>query len=87
MFVDSKRCLPPPPRLPPVVYATGRSNAVMFLFCVTLWFILRGASCLVLPCSLSLCFFSPFSIVITSLGVEGAVLCASRAFVCLFCMR
>ena len=34
----------------PVVYATDRSKAVvpvLFLFCVALWFILRGASCLV----------------------------------------
>ena len=54
----------------------------VFLFCVTLLFILRDASCLVLPCSLPLCFFSPFIIVITSLGEEGAGLCASRAFVC-----
>ena len=33
------------------------------------------------------CFFSPFSIAISSLGEEGAGLCASRAFVCLFCTR
>ena len=32
-------------------------------------------------------FFSPFSIVINSLGGESAGLCASRAFVCLFCTR
>ena len=32
-------------------------------------------------------FFGPFSIVITSLGEERAGLCASRAFVCLFCTR
>ena len=76
--------------LPPVVYATDRSKAVipvLFLFRMTLWFILRSASCLVLPCSLSSRFFSPFSIVITSLGEEGAGLCASRAFICLFCTR
>ena len=46
---------------PPVVYATDRSKVVvpvLFLFCVALLFILRGASCLkVFPCSLSLCFF------------------------------
>ena len=40
---------------PPVVYATDRFKAavpVLFLFCVTLLFILRSASCLkVLPCS------------------------------------
>ena len=39
--------------------------------------------CKVFPCSLSLCFVIPFSIVITSLGEVGAGLCASRAFVCL----
>ena len=42
--------------------------------------ILRGASCFkVFPCFLSSCFFIPFSIVTTSLGEEGAGLCASRA--------
>ena len=73
----------------PVVFVTDRSKAVvpvLFLFCVALWFILRGTSCFKgFPCSLSSCFFIPFSIVITSLGEEGAGLCASRAFVCLFC--
>ena len=84
-FVDSLRSLNPP-----VVYATDRSKAVvpvLFLICVVLWFVLEGSSCLVLPCSLTSCFVSPFSIVITSLGVEGAGLCASRVFVCLFCVR
>ena len=58
---------------------------MLFLFCVALWFILRGASCFkVFPCSLSSCFFISFSIVIASLGEEGAGLCASRAFICLF---
>ena len=58
---------------------------MLFLFCVALWFILRGASCFkVFPCSLSSCFLISFSIVIASLGEEGAGLCASRAFVCLF---
>ena len=53
------------------------------LFCVALWFILRGASCFkVFPCSLSSCFVIPFSIVITSLWEEGTGLCASRVFVC-----
>ena len=46
------------------------------------WFILPGASCFrVFPCSLSSCFIISFCIVITSLGEEGAGLCASRAFV------
>ena len=70
-------------------HATDRSKAVvpvLFLFCVTLWFIPRGASCFkVFPCFLSSCFIIPFSIVITSLGEEGAGLCASRVFSCLFC--
>ena len=44
-------------------------------------FTLRGASCLVLPCSLSMCFFCPFNILITLLGEEGAGLCAYNAFV------
>ena len=74
---------------PPVVYATDRSKAVvpvLFLFCLALWLVLRGASGLkLLPCSLSSCFFIHFSIVVISLGEEGAGLCASRAFVCLFC--
>ena len=45
---------------------------------------LRGTSCLVLPCSLSMCFW-PFSILVTLLGEEGAALCAYRAFVCWLC--
>ena len=73
----------------PVVYPTDRSKAVvpvLFLLCVALWFILPDASYFkVFPCSLSSCFVIPFSFVITSLGEEGAGLCASRAFVCLFC--
>ena len=36
---------------------------------------------MVLPCSLSVCFFCPFGILITLLGEEGAGLCACRAFV------
>ena len=55
---------------------------MLFLFCVALSFTLRGASCLVLPCSLSMCFFYHFSILITLLREEGAGLCAYRAFVC-----
>ena len=69
----------------PIVYTTDRSKAVvpmLFSFCVALLFILRGASCLVLPCSLSMYFFCPFSILITLLEEEGAGLCAYDAFVC-----
>ena len=57
---------------PPVVYSTDRFKAVvpvLVLLFVTLWFILRGDLFYVLPCViLFLCFFSPFSIAITSLG-------------------
>ena len=71
---------------PPVVYATDRPWSQCCSYSV--WFVVytTGASCFkVFPCSLSSCFFILFSIVITSLGEEGAGLCASRAFVCLFC--
>ena len=59
---------------------------MFLLFCVALWFKLRGASCFgVFPCPLSSCFVIPFSIVVASLEEEEAGLCASRAFVCLLC--
>ena len=55
-----------------MVYSTDRSKAVvpvLVLLFVALWFILRGDLFYVLPCvHLCLCFFSPFSIAITSLG-------------------
>ena len=58
---------------------------MLFLFCVALWFILRGGSCFkVFSFFLSLCFVIPFSVVITSLGEEGAGLFVSRAFICSF---
>ena len=53
---------------------------MLFLFCVALCFLLRGAF-KVFQCYLSSCFVIPFSIVITSLGEEGAGLCASHACV------
>ena len=53
-----------------VVYSTGR-----FMFEIKI----RNK---VFPCSLSSCFVVPFSIVMNSLGENGAGLCASRAFVC-----
>ena len=62
---------------------------MLFLFCVAcvFFFYTTGASFFkVFPCLLSSCFFIRFSIVITSLGEEGAGLCASRAFVCLICI-
>ena len=80
----SERPLTNPPTHP-VVYITDHSKVVvpiLFLFCVALWFTLRGASCLVLSCSLSMCFFCPFSILITLFGEEGAGLYAYCAFVC-----
>ena len=70
---------------PPVVYSTDRSKAVvpvLVLLFVALWFILRGDLFYVLNCVfLFLCFFSPFSIAITSLGEEKANLSAFRTFV------
>ena len=52
--------------------------AVLF---VALWFILRSDLLYVLPCAiLFLCFFSAFSITITSLGEERANLSAFRMF-------
>ena len=49
--------------------STDRSKSVvpvLFLFCVALWLILRGSSCLVYSCFLFSCCITPFSIVITS---------------------
>ena len=57
---------------------------VLVLLFVALWFILRGDLFYILPCViLLLCFFSPFSIAITSLGEERerANLSALRTFV------
>ena len=74
---------------PPVVYTTDCSKAMvpmLFLFCVALYFTLRGASCLVLPWSLSMCFFCPFSILITLFWVRGNwSLCLSC--ICLLAMH
>ena len=68
-----------------MVYSTDRSKAVvpvLVLLFVTLWFILRVDLFYVLPCIiLFLCFFSPFSIAITSLGEERAKLSAFHRFV------
>ena len=70
---------------PPVVCSTDRSKAVvpvLVLLFVALWFILRGDLLYVFPCAvLFLCFFSPFSSPITSLGEERANLSAFRTFV------
>ena len=70
---------------PPVVYSTDRSKTVvpvLILLFVALWLILRGDLFYVLPCViLFLCFFSPFSIAITSLGEERANISAFRTFV------
>ena len=68
-----------------LVISTDRSKAVipvLVLLFVALWLILRGDLFYVLPCViLFLCLFSPFSITITSLGVEKANLSAFRTFV------
>ena len=67
-----------------MVYSTDRSKAVapvLVLLFGALWFILRGDLLYVLPCAiLFLCFFSPFSIAITSLGQERANLSAFHMF-------
>ena len=68
-----------------MVYSSDRSKAVvplLVLHFVVLWFILRGDLFYVLTCViLFLCFFSPFSIAIISLGEERANLSAFRTFV------
>ena len=68
-----------------MVYSTDCSKAVvpvLVLLFVALWFILRGDLFYVLLCViLFLCFLSPFSIAITSLGEERANLGAFRTFV------
>ena len=68
-----------------MVYSDDRSKAVvqvLVLLFVALWFILRGDLFYVLPCViLFLCFCSPFSIAITSLGEERANLSAFRTCV------
>ena len=68
----------------PMVYSTDRSKAVvrvLVLLFVALWFILRGNLLCLTMCNFVLVFFSPFSIVITSLGEERANLSAFRTFV------
>ena len=68
-----------------MIYSTDRSKAVvpvLVLLSVALWFILRGDLFYFLPWGiLSLCFFSFFSIAITSLGEERANVSAFRTFV------
>ena len=70
---------------PQVVHSTDRSKAVvpvLVLFFVALWFILPGDLLYVFPCViLFLCFSSPVSIAITSLGEERANLSTFRTFV------
>ena len=65
-----------------VVYSTDRSKAVVpvlvLLFVALFYEAICFMSCLVLFGS---CFFSPFSIAITSLGEERASLGAFRTFV------
>ena len=55
---------------------------MLVLLFVALWFILRSDLFYVLPCViLFLCFFSPFSIAIISLGEERVNISAFRTFV------
>ena len=71
-------------------YSTDRSKAVvpvLVLLFGALWFVLRGELLYVLPCAiLFLCFFSPFSIAITSLGEERANLSAFRMWSICACL-
>ena len=68
------------------IFLKPRSKAVVpVLFCVALWFIPRAAKCFKFSHALCPRFSVCFSILITLLGEEGAGLCASRTFVCLFC--
>ena len=56
---------------------------MLFLFCVSLWFLLRGVLCYAFPCSLFSYCSNP-----VSLGKEKAGQYVSRAFVCLSsCIR
>ena len=57
---------------------------MLFLFCVVLWFILGGASCLVLPCSLSSCFLSPSPRLGRRSWSRCRWLAAASDFFCLF---
>ena len=68
-----------------MVCSTDRSKVlvpVLVLLFLALWFILRDDLLYVFPCVILFsCFFSPFSIAITSLGEERANLSAFRTFV------
>ena len=68
-----------------MVYSADRSKvvvSVLVLIFIALWFILRVDLLCVLHCViLFLCFFSPFSIEITSLEEERASPGAFRTFV------
>ena len=74
----------PLPRRTPVVYSTDRSKAMapvlVLLCCFVVHSTRRFVLCLTL-CHFVLVFFSPFSIVITSLGAERADLSALHTFV------
>ena len=58
------------------IHTTDRSKTVvpmLFLFCVALYFTLRDASCLILPCSLSMCSFCPLAFWSACLGKRELV--------------
>ena len=71
--------------IPPVVYSTDRSKAVVPVFVllfVALWFILRGDLLYVFPCViLLLCFLVLLVLRLPRLGKERANLSAFRTFV------
>ena len=70
-------------------FKIGYVCKILFLFCVTLWVYTTWCVMFYSPALLfvlvSLHQIIPFSIVITSIGEEGAGLYASLEFVCLFC--
>ena len=60
---------------PPVVYSTDRSNPVLVLLFVALWFILRGDLFYVLPfVNLYLCFSVLLAFRLPRLGKRGVIL-------------
>ena len=72
----------------PLVHATDRSKvAVPVLFLILCSFVTLTTGRLVFSRALCPRFCVCFSILITSIGEEGAGICASRTFVCVFVLR
>ena len=73
-----------------MVYATGRSNAVVpvwFLFYLPLWFLPRGLSGWVLHCSLFSCLFQSCLALWSSCLGKRDLVYSLRAFLFLSCIR